>query len=42
MREVNLKVFESLSDIPAAEWDGLAGGNPTVRHAFLQSMIDAR
>lgn len=42
MREVNLKVFESLAEVPAAQWDELAGGNPTVRHAFLQSMIDAR
>ena len=41
MREVSLKVFDSLVAIPAAEWDALAGGNPTLAHAFLQSMIDA-
>ncbi|MBL0124749.1 MAG: N-acetyltransferase [Betaproteobacteria bacterium] len=41
MREVVLKVLDSLAMIPEAEWDALAGGNPTLRHAFLQSMIDA-
>jgi predicted N-acyltransferase len=41
MHEVALKIFDSLAAIPAREWDALAGGNPTLRHAFLQSMIDA-
>ena len=41
MREYELKVLDSLADIPAAEWDALADNNPTLRHAFLQSMIDA-
>jgi predicted N-acyltransferase len=41
MREVVLKVLDSLAMIPEADWDALAGGNPTLRHAFLQSMIDA-
>ena len=41
MREVALKVFDSLASIPAGEWDSLTGDNPTLRHAFLQSMIDA-
>lgn len=41
MREVELRVVESLAAIPADDWDALAGGNPTLRHAFLQSMIDA-
>ncbi len=40
MREVELKVLESLADIPPLQWDALAAGNPTLRHAFLQSMID--
>lgn len=41
MREYELKVLDSLADIPAADWDALADTNPTLRHAFLQSMIDA-
>ncbi|MEO8102605.1 MAG: GNAT family N-acetyltransferase [Betaproteobacteria bacterium] len=41
MREVALKVLDSLDAIPPTEWDALAGNNPTLRHAFLQSMIDA-
>ncbi len=41
MREVALKVLDSLATIPGADWDALGGGNPTLRHAFLQSMIDA-
>ena len=41
MREVALKVLNSLATIPARDWNALAGGNPTLRHAFLQSMIDA-
>ena len=44
MREVTLKVLDSLASIPAPEWDALAsaaGGNPTLCHGFLQSMIDA-
>ena len=41
MREVTLNVLDSLVAIPAADWDALTGGNPTLRHAFLQSMIDA-
>lgn len=41
MREVELKVLESLAGVPPHEWDALTAGNPTLRHAFLQSMIDA-
>ena len=41
MHEYNIQVVESLSDIPAEAWDRLAGDNPTLRHAWLQSMIDA-
>jgi len=41
MHEVALKVVDTLAGIDAAEWDALAAGNPTLRHAFLQSMIDA-
>ena len=41
MREVQLEIVSDLSSVPAAEWDALAEGNPTLRHAFLQSMIEA-
>ena len=41
MREVTLKVLDSLAAIAPSEWDTLANGNPTLSHAFLQSMIDA-
>jgi uncharacterized protein len=41
MHEVELKVLDDLATVPATDWDGLTGGNPTLRHAFLQSMIEA-
>ena len=41
MREVELKVLDSLTSIPSREWDALTDNNPTLSHAFLQSMIDA-
>jgi predicted N-acyltransferase len=41
MREYEIKVIDDLSDVPPADWDTLAGNNPTLKHAFLQSMIDA-
>ncbi|MCY7386711.1 MAG: GNAT family N-acetyltransferase [Burkholderiales bacterium] len=41
MREVDLKVLDSLDTIAAQEWDALTDNNPTLRHAFLQSMVDA-
>ena len=41
MREVTLKVLDSLATAPAMAWDALTNGNPTLSHAFLQSMIDA-
>jgi uncharacterized protein len=36
-----IRVVESLSNVNADEWDALAAHNPTIKHAFLQSMIDA-
>ncbi len=33
-----LRIVESLEDIPAAAWDALHGGNPTLAHAFLDSL----
>ncbi len=41
MREVELKVLDSLATIAAEQWDALIDSNPTLRHAMLQSMIDA-
>ena len=41
MREYELKIRDSLSDIAPGAWDALTDDNPTLRHAYLQSMIDA-
>jgi uncharacterized protein len=41
MREYELNVIEHLESIPAAAWDALVDDNPTLKHAWLQSMIDA-
>ena len=41
MREVELQVLDSLATIDAKDWDALTDHNPTLSHAFLQSMIDA-
>ena len=34
-----LRVAESLAGVSAAQWDALAGGNPFVRHAFLDALL---
>ena len=31
-------VLDSLAAIPAADWDALAGGQPFLRHAFLNAL----
>jgi hypothetical protein len=41
MREYELQIIDDLTRIPAAEWDALSGGNPTIRHAMLQAMVEA-
>jgi uncharacterized protein len=33
-----LKIIEDLADIPAADWDALAGGNPFLSHAYLYAL----
>jgi len=33
-----LRILDSISDIPAIQWDALIDGNPTLRHAFLDSL----
>src|SRR5690242_20748607 len=32
------RLLESLEDVAPSEWDALAGGNPTVSYAFLDSL----
>ncbi len=41
MREYELKILDSLINISPPDWDGLTEDNPTICHAYLQSMIDA-
>jgi uncharacterized protein len=41
MIEYNIRVADSLADINPADWDRLIDGNPTLKHAWLQAMIDA-
>ncbi len=41
MHEYVVSVVDSLHNISPTEWDSLAADNPTLKHAFLQSMIDA-
>jgi len=33
-----LQILESLDHVPAAQWDALAAGNPTLSHAFLDAL----
>ncbi|MEP7068526.1 MAG: GNAT family N-acetyltransferase [Usitatibacter sp.] len=33
-----LRVLDTLEGVSAAQWDALAGGNPTLSHAFLDSL----
>jgi uncharacterized protein len=36
-----LKIIEDLADIPAAEWDALAGGDPFISHAYLYALQES-
>ncbi|WP_246174059.1 GNAT family N-acetyltransferase [Paraburkholderia hayleyella] len=38
---IEIQVVDSLADIPAAQWDALAQGNPFVQHAFLSALHDS-
>jgi predicted N-acyltransferase len=38
----SLQILESLERVDPARWDALAGGNPTVSHAFLDSLHRTR
>ncbi len=35
MHSPTLKIIENIADIPATEWDALAGGDPVLSHAFF-------
>ncbi len=41
MTEPRITVVQTLADIEPTQWDRLTNGNPTIKHAWLQSMIDA-
>lgn len=36
-----LRIVESLSDIPAPQWDALSDGNPFLSHAFLSALQES-
>jgi uncharacterized protein len=38
---IEARITRSVGELPAAEWDALAGGNPFVSHAFLTAMEDS-
>lgn len=35
---MKIQIVQTISDIPAAQWDALVGRNPFQRHAFLQAL----
>jgi uncharacterized protein len=41
MSKTSIRVTDNLANIPNSQWDALVDGNPTLKHAWLQSMIDA-
>ncbi|OIR10356.1 hypothetical protein GALL_76680 [mine drainage metagenome] len=36
-----LKILEDLADIPAADWDALSNGDPTLSHAFFYALQES-
>jgi predicted N-acyltransferase len=38
---MDIRITESLADLPKAEWDALAGGNPFLSHAFLLALQES-
>ena len=36
---IEARIAGSVSELPAAEWDALAAGNPFVSHAFLSEQF---
>ena len=41
MHHLTLKIIENLADIPAAEWDALAGDDPVLSHAFFHALQES-
>jgi uncharacterized protein len=41
MNSPTLKIIENLADIPAADWDVLAGGDPFLSHAYLYALQES-
>lgn len=37
----DLKIIESIADIPEAQWNALAGNNPFLSHAFLRALRES-
>ena len=38
---MNIRLVEDLTELPAAQWDALAGDNPFLRHAFLNALQES-
>ena len=38
---IAVRVVSRIAELPAAEWDLLAGANPFVSHAFLSALEDS-
>ena len=41
MKPPTLKIIENLADIPAADWDALAGKDPFLSHAYLHALQES-
>jgi len=41
MNSPTLKIIDNLADIPAADWDALAGGDPFLSHAYLYALQES-
>ena len=41
MNAPTLKIIENLGDIPAVQWDALAGGDPFISHAYLYALQES-
>ena len=41
MNSPTLKIIEHLADIPAADWDALAGNDPFLSHAYLYALQES-
>ena len=41
MNKPTLKIIENLADIPAEQWDALAGDDPFISHAYLYALQES-